>query len=336
MKLSILITLAIAACLGCMLVGGIYFFYFHMPGKSHQGFIPPLNAREREITRQLREDVQKLAFEIGERHVQKPEALAAAATHLEASFLKTGYSVRRQTYQVDGVTCTNLEVELRGSHRPGEIIIVGAHYDSVIGCPGANDNATGAAAVLALSRLFHGKKFSRTLRFVLFANEEPPYFQTPYMGSLVYARQCRERGEKITGMISLETLGYYSSAPGSQKYPGALRLLYPDQGNFVAFVSNRESREFLHKVVRSFRQHARIPSEGIALSEKVPGIGWSDHWSFWKQGYPALMVTDTAPYRYPHYHEPTDTPDKIDYEALTRVVVAMEPVILGLVDVISK
>jgi Zn-dependent M28 family amino/carboxypeptidase len=140
------------------------------------------------------------------------------------------------------------------------------------------------------------------------------------MGSRVHARRARERGENIVAMFSLETIGYYSEERGSQHYPPPLGLFYPATGNFIAFVSNLGSRGLLHEVIASFRRHAQFPSEGLAAPAFFPGVDWSDHWSFWDEGYPALMVTDTAPFRYPYYHLAADTPDKVDCDRLTRVV----------------
>ncbi len=151
------------------------------------------------------------------------------------------------------------------------------------------------------------------------------------MGSWVYAHRCKERGDRIAAMISLETIGYFSNAPGSQKYPMiGLRFLYPSAGNFIGFVGNVSSRALVRQALGTFRAQATLPSEGAALPASVPGIGWSDHWAFWKHGYPAIMVTDTAPFRYPHYHARSDTPDKLDYESMTRVVQGLQDVISDL------
>src|SRR5207245_1069215 len=185
----------------------------------------------------------------------------------------------------------------RGREHPDDIILIGAHYDSVIGSPGANDNATGIAALLELSRLAAATDLGKTVRFVAFVNEEPPQFQTALMGSRVYARQARARGDRIRAMLSLETLGYYSEAPGSQAFPfpsALYRLFYPDRGNFILFVSNFGSRPLLRQAVDSFRAQSDFPVEAIATFEWVPGGDWSDHGSFWAQGCPARMVTDTA------------------------------------------
>ena len=156
----------------------------------------------------------------------------------------------------------------------------------------------------------------RTLRFVAFANEEAPFFSTPAMGSLRYAERCRDSRENVVAMFSLETIGYFSDAPHSQQYPSMLHLIYPPTGNFIAFVSNLRSWRLLRKCVRNFRG---LPAQSGALPESIAGVTWSDQWSFWRCGYPAVMVTDTALYRNPHYHTATDTPEKLDYDRLARV-----------------
>lgn len=302
-----------------------------MPGKSYRGPMPPLSEQERMLRDALRQDVEKLAGEIGERNLGLYRGLAAAADYLEVSFTKTGSEVHRQEYEVAGMTCANIEVEIPGSDQAGEIVIVGAHYDSVDGSPGANDNATGVAAVLALNRLLAERKASRTLRFVAFANEEPPFFQSSHMGSLVYARHCRRRGEKVVAMLSLETIGYYSDHEGSQHYPFPFGIFYPSTGNFIGFVGNTLSRRLVRDLVASFRRHAKYPSQGGALPGFIPGIGFSDHWAFWQQGYPAAMVTDTAPFRYPYYHTASDTPEKVQYDRMARVVAGLAGVITDII-----
>ena len=296
-----------------------------MPGKnvSKAG---PLSPDEIVLREELRANVQKLAGEIGERNMWHYEKLNAAADFIEDSFSRAGLRIRRDSYEMRGQPCHNIEAEIPGD-RP-EIIVIGAHYDSVFGSPGANDNGTGVASTLALARRFANAKLKHTLRFVAFVNEEPPYFLSGEMGSLVYARRCKERGDKVSAMISLETIGYFSDAAHSQTYPSpGLGLFYPKVGNFIGFVSNVRSRALLRRVVTLFRKHAKIPSEGASLPAFIPGVSWSDQWSFWKYRYPAIMVTDTAPFRYPYYHSSNDTPDKLDYDRFTLVVSGMEKVI---------
>lgn len=211
-----------------------------------------------------------------------------------------------------------------------EIVVIGAHYDTVPGSPGADDNATGVAALLAIARCFVHEQPAHTVRFVAFANEEPPFFATEQMGSWLYAKRSRDRGERIVAMLSFDALGFFSNAPGSQQYPAMLESIFPSTGNFVAFASNLESRALLEHCLDVFRSHATIPSEGGAFPEEVPGVSWSDQWSFWRHGYDAVMVTDTALYRNPHYHTRTDLPDTLDYEALARTTEGLVEVIRAL------
>jgi Zn-dependent M28 family amino/carboxypeptidase len=296
-----------------------------MPGRNISK-AAALNEVEIVLRAELVADVQKLAGEIGERNMNRYPQLLAAGAFIESSLTSAGYTPRRDTYELRGRACHNVEVEIRGT--TPEILVVGAHYDTVSDCPGANDNGSGVAALLALARRFADRATGKTLRFVAFVNEEPPYFQTEEMGSFVYAKRCKERGDRIVGMISLETIAYFSDAPGSQRYPSpGLGLFYPSKGNFIGFASDTRSRSLLRATVSAFRKTGKLPCQGASLPAIVPGIGWSDQWSFWQCGYPALMITDTAPFRYPHYHEPTDTPDKLDYDRFTLVVSGMESVI---------
>ncbi len=260
-----------------------------------------------------------LAEEIGERNVFRPRALSQAAEYIEQQWSDAGYEVTPQTYEVEGVRCSNLEITRCGKRRPDEILLIGAHYDSVLGSPGANDNGSGVAAMLEIARRFSTLDPDRTVRFVAFVNEEPPFFLSGKMGSLVYARAARDRGDRIELMVALETIGCYSDRPGSQQYPPLFRYFYPDKGNFIGFVSNFHSRRMLQTFTAAFRDQSEFPVESAATFSWVPGVAWSDHRSFWRTGYRALMVTDTAFYRYPHYHEPTDRAEHLDYVALAEV-----------------
>jgi Zn-dependent M28 family amino/carboxypeptidase len=301
-----------------------------MPGHSFSGPFPPLSEDEIEIQHRLERHVEMLAGKIGERSLIKYNNLEAAISYIEKTFGELNYKVSFQDFSVEGKIAKNIEVEILGKSYSDEIIVVGAHYDSVIGSPGANDNATGVAAVLEFARLLKGQNLSRTLHLVAFANEEPPFFQTENMGSLVYARLSKKKGENIVAMLSIETIGYYSDAKGSQRYPFPFSFFYPSTGNFIGFVGNTSSRELLHQSIASFRRHASFPSEGVAAPGWMTGIGWSDQWSFWKEGYPGIMITDTALFRYHYYHTEGDTPDKVDYGRMARVVAGLRRVIIEL------
>jgi len=305
-------------------VSGFLGYATYMPGSSapERGHISEVQSRTSE---QLREDVSRLSTEFARRNLDSPEVLREVQQYLSdrlASAART--SVVREKVPGPHGDSFNLIAEMDGIGSDEAWVILGAHYDTADHTPGANDNGTGTAALLALATRFAAQPVEKRLRFVLFANEEPPYFQTEAMGSLVHARGCRERGEEVEFMFALETLGYYSDEEGSQKYPPPFGLLYPSEGNFVAFVSNLENAKLVRKSVGAFRQTGLFPSDGAALPGYIPGIGWSDHWSFWQVGYPALMVTDTAPYRDENYHQPSDTVEHLDFEALALVVDGIE------------
>jgi Zn-dependent M28 family amino/carboxypeptidase len=253
--------------------------------------------------------------------------LERAAAFIDSSFLDAGYRPQSQWYNVGTSRCRNLAAEVRGTGRPEEVVIVGAHYDTVPDSPGADDNASGVAAVLALARSFAGTRPARTLRFVGFVNEEPPYFWRSEMGSLVYAKKCRQDGDRVTAMLSIESVGYYSMSLASQRYPVGLGLIYPARGDFVAFIGNLLSRSLVHHAIKAFRGTAALPSLGASVPNSVRGAGWSDHWSFWQQGFAGIEVTDTALYRNPYYHTSEDTPARLNYDRLARFTWAMRAVI---------
>jgi Zn-dependent M28 family amino/carboxypeptidase len=231
-----------------------------------------------------------------------------------------GWRVARQAFTVDGRPVANIEAEVRGADLADEIVVLGAHYDTYTGSPGGNDNASGVAGMLELARVLKVKRPARTVRLVGFVNEEPPFFQTPTMGSWVYAKRCRRRGEKVTGMISLDAIGRYSEARHSQRCPLPFSVFYPDTGDFLAFIGNMLSRGLIRRTIGTFRKTVKFPSEGISAPGILGGIGWSDHWSFWQEGYRALTITDTSDERYKEYHTKADTAELLDYDRMARVM----------------
>jgi hypothetical protein len=308
---------------------GVVFFLTSVPGTPHRGELPPMTAEERRLAANLKKHIATIAER--PHNIEHYEDLEKAALYIEATLESYGYTVNRQIFAADGKSVRNIDVVIEppaDRQRP-DVLVVGAHYDSAFDAPGANDNATGTAAVLELARLLKdlNNKTRKRIRLVLFVNEEPPYFQTADMGSLHYARMLAEKNERVVAMYSLETLGFYSSEPGSQTYPPPFGLVLGDKGDFVSFVAMVESRSLLRETIGSFRSHTSFPTVGGVAPGFVPGIDWSDHWSFARYGFQALMVTDTAYFRYPHYHKPTDTPDKIDPDKLARVVKGLERVV---------
>lgn len=298
-----------------------------MPGRSFRGSLPDLLPEELALSRQLKDHVETLSMSIGERHLYKPEKLRQTVDYLKSWLNKDYSAVESQSFTFNNQEFENIIVERPGRSRKDEIIVVGAHYDSVFDCPGANDNGTGVAAGLALAAVFARENPERTVRFVFFPNEEQ-YFNSKGMGSYHYAKACKERSEKIVSMISLETIGFYSDVKGSQKYPPGLKFFYPRQGNFIGFIGPLGSRKAIKPLLKAFRKTTDFPSEGLCAPSIVPGVDWSDHQWFNRFGYPAFMVTDTAPYRYPYYHTAEDTAEKIDYKKMARVVAGLKKALL--------
>jgi len=284
------------------------------------------------IVVRARRIVETLAGEYPSRHGSNPKILNGAASFIEKEFASLGYQVQSQWYESDGLQVRNIVVEKKGDHPENACIIVGAHYDTVVGTPGADDNASGIAGLIELSRLLKEYKNKRTIRFVAFPNEEPPYFFTHRMGSRQYARRFKESGERIHVMLTLEMLGYAGEGY-KQLYPVPLmRILgrYPKDGNYVALVSNFRSTRVLSMVRKAMRQRGSVGVESLTAPGFVPPLFLSDHSSFWKYGFPALMITDTAFLRNPHYHSSTDTADTLNYEFLAKVVDAVKSAVLAL------
>jgi hypothetical protein len=297
-----------------------------MPETDQQLGVTTLTADQQELASQLRADVLHLAETIGERNMHRPGTLDITAAWLETRFIEMGYNPGRHTYRLNrgaysGREAHNIIAELEGYEDPDQLIIVGAHYDTVLGSPGANDNASAIAALLALADWFSSRPLEYTVRFVAFANEEPPFFKTEDMGSYAYARHLREQNQHVRAMFSMDGLGSFSDEPGSQRYPlPGIGIIYPDKANFIGFVTRFRDRKLMKRSLRAFREGAGIAAEGVALPGLVPGVDWSDHWSFWQHDFPAFLITDTLPFRDRHYHSPTDTPDKIDFDRMALVV----------------
>lgn len=302
-----------------------------MPRRSYSGALKLLSQDETKIRDDIKGYVTQLAEMIGRRNVDYAyDSLKQAATFIETTLHSQGYDVHSYEFTVDGNAVRNLEVQIAGAKTPDKNLIVGAHYDSFGEVPGADDNASGVAALLELAGSLKNSKPDQTIRLVFFVNEEPPNFQTDKMGSLVYAKQLHDQKVKVNGMISVESIGYYSDVEGSQQYPGGFGILYPYTGNFIGFVGNVGSRSLVRQAIKAFRDSAEFPSEGVAAPSGLTGIGWSDHWAFWQQGYKAIMITDTAPYRNHSYHQSSDTPEKLDYDRMARVVAGLQKMVLKL------
>lgn len=280
------------------------------------------------LAQRLYQHVDMLAGLIGPRHEDKPASLTDTLTYLHRQLLANDDQVTQEVFPSrNHRKAINLVAQRDGCKRPQDVVILGAHYDTVNTTPGADDNASAVAMLLEVSRLLKGVPSKRSLRLVLFANEEPPHFHTDTMGSQYHAYQCRQRGDRIKAMVCLEMVGYFSEAPGSQDYPMVLspiaKRIFGHRGNFIAVVSNLKSARLLWPFRRGFKAAMKFPCVTLALPESIHDIRLSDHGSFWDQGYPAMMVTDTSFHRNPHYHQPSDTPDTLNYEAMSKVAIGV-------------
>ncbi|OYP34165.1 M28 family peptidase [Rhodopirellula sp. MGV] len=280
------------------------------------------------IEQNLRLHVDRLAGLIGPRTLDHPKTIQATIGYLDAQWAEMGYGVSHECYDAEGKEATNLIVEQKGSRRSEQIVLLGAHYDTVFCTPGADDNASAVAVLLEVSRLLREHSGKRTARYVAFACEEPPYFNFDSMGSQYHARESKRRGDQIIGMLCLEMVGYYRLEEGSQSIPPGIpkwmHRFFPKRGNFLAAVGNLPSWKLCWQFRRGFKRGTRrMPFFSICLPEKINEIRLSDNSSFWDQGYPALMLTDTSYLRNPNYHKATDTPDTLDYPRMTEVTLGV-------------
>ncbi len=317
MLLIRLMLAAVAMVLLCLLL--IYGYCIRMPGPTFAGDVPDLTATQQALHDNLVRHVRMLAEQIGERHHKRPVQLTQAADYISEQLARSGYAVTEQVFG-DG-HYKNLMVEITGGDKADEVIVVGAHYDTAWLTPGADDNASGVAGLLELARLLKGKHYDRTIRLIAFTNEEPPFFATASMGSMVSAQLARRHQDKILIMYSMEMIGYYRHEPHTQHYPKIIRHLYPHTGNFIAFVGNPNSGPLLRRSIKLFREQATIRSAGlIAPPRLVPDIQRSDNYAYWQYGFPAVMVTDTADFRNSAYHTAGDVAERLDYVSMTRMI----------------
>jgi len=262
--------------------------------------------------------VEWLSVTIGDRHLWKDFSLDKTADYIESVFENYGYPVERQMYSCYGKTVSNLIAEKKGKDEAA--VIIGAHYDTVPGTPGADDNASGVAGLLELARLHKESSIKKTLVFVAFVNEEPPCFGSPRMGSMFYAKKLKDRGIPIEVMISLEMIGYFSKE-ALQTYPlPGMSLLYPKTADYIGVVGNFHSSRYVSFFKKGIRKYSNINVRSLRAPEFFGGINLSDNYSFWHHQYRAIMVTDTSFFRNKNYHQETDTIDTLDFATMAEVV----------------
>jgi Zn-dependent M28 family amino/carboxypeptidase len=267
----------------------------------------------------LEAHVRQLSVELAPRDVGHLENLDRTAVYLADQLRQTGAAVSEQPYRVEGNSYRN--VIARFGPDTSERIIVGAHYDSAGPLPGADDNASGVAGLLELARLFGSQPPQMRVELVGFSTEEPPYFRSTGMGSSVHATSLRTNNVKVRAMLSLEMIGYFSDAPGSQHFPvGLLGALYPSTGNFIAVVGRVSDGLLVRQVKSAMSNAAPLRVHSINAPSFIPGVDFSDQLNYWHEGYGAVMITDTAFYRNRNYHTAHDTAEKLDYKRMGMVV----------------
>ena len=289
-----------------------------MKSKS-SGILDDLPAfRKQVVVENLYRHVEYLSVKIGDRHLWKEHSLSKAADYVESAFQVSGYTVQRQTYSCYGKSVSNLIADK--TRTEDGVVVIGAHYDTVPGTPGADDNASAVAGMLELARLQKESLNKRNLIFVAFVNEEPPCFGSYNMGSMVYAKHLRDRKVPVDVMISLEMIGYFRKEP-IQKYPlPGMGFFYPRTADFIGVVGNFRSSKYVSFVKKGIRKHSAIDVRSLTAPQYFGGISLSDNSSFWHHGYRAVMVTDTSFFRNQNYHQETDTIDTLNFEAMTEVV----------------
>jgi len=274
--------------------------------------------RKRVVIENLYRHVEYLSVKIGDRHLWKEHSLSKAADYIESVFKVSGYTVQQQTYSCYGNSVSNLIAEKTGTD--DGVVVIGAHYDTVPGTPGADDNASAVAGMLELARLHKGSLNRKHLIFVAFVNEEPPCFGSYNMGSMVYAKHLKDRKTSVDVMISLEMIGYFCREP-IQQYPlPGMRLFYPKTADFIGVVGNFHSSKYVSFLKKGIKRHSTINTRSLIGPEYLGGINLSDNSSFWHHGYRAVMVTDTSFFRNKNYHQETDTIDTLNFEEMTEVV----------------
>lgn len=303
-------------------IGKFLFDLYEIASLPDQNMAAPSD----EVGIRLKAHVDALSESIGERNLDHPQSLEAAARYIEKQLGSLGYAVTSTTYAVrhnnQDVLARNIEASLHGESPSAPILILGAHYDTAPGTPGADDNASGVAALIELARELKSRPRKAEIRFVAFSTEEPPSFGTTNMGSAHYSNAL-PNNRVILGMLSLECLGFYRDTHNSQKYPWPLGWFYPNRGNFIGVVSNVSSRRLL----RQFKE-AYPKSETSAVFAALPrnlisAITLSDQYWFWERGHAALMITDTAFLRNPMYHQAHDRSSALDYRRFSDVVKAI-------------
>lgn len=336
-KKSVFIGLSLIA--GVLLVISFLFSYWYMVKCEGSWNGVPLERQRiadlNHIRQELESDIYFMSVTLGPRNAFSYERLRQCAAWIKKRWESQGYAVKSHTFSIQGQDYENLEIEIKGRKSPTEIVIVSAQYDTLPDSPGANNNASGVAVLLQLSNLLKNYSPDRTLRLINFVNEEDPFFGTEWMGSFTYAEDVYKRNENIKIMLSIDSIGIYKDEPGSQKLPFPFSVFYPDRGNFLAFIGDFDSRTYMIRATKGFKKGSSFPIKAGVVPKWVKGAAWSDHSSFWKFGFAGMQITDTGAFRSPYHTTAEDTMEKIDIEALSRIVMGMYGSIIELTQIVQ-
>ena len=248
-----------------------------------------------------------------------PENLDRCAAYIRREFESAHARVSEQPFTVNGKTYRNVIAHFGPETK--EVVVVGAHYDTHGPLPGADDNASGVAGLLELARLLGAAQLPVRVELVAYTLEELPFFRSEQMGSAMHAKALKREGAVVRVMFSLEMIGYFSDAPDSQHFPNsAFSLFYPTKGNFISVVGKMGAGMLVRKIKRAMAEATSLPVYSINAPRLIPGVDFSDHLSYWREGYPAVMITDTAFYRNANYHTMWDTAERLDYQRMSQVV----------------
>ncbi len=312
---------------GFLLVSSLLFSYWFMVKCEGRWDGVPLerqgNVDLGNIRKELGSDLSYMSVGLGPRNAFSYERLQKCAKWIKKRWESQGYVVESNKFSIQGREYENLAIEIKGKKSPEEIIIVSAQYDTLPDSPGANNNASGVAVLFQLSNLLRNFTPDKTIRLIDFVNEEDPFFGTEWMGSFRYAENAYQKHENVKIILSIDSIGIYKDEPGSQKLPFPFSLFYPDRGNFLAFIGDFGSRKYMIKATRGFRRGSAFPIKAGVVPKCVKGAAWSDHVSFWKFGYAGMQITDTGAFRSPYHTTKEDTLEKINLDALSRIVIGM-------------
>lgn len=303
----------------------LYFTTFGWRSTQSSSSVSVISYQKESTARAVKEHVHALSEQIGLRSMAQYDNLQRAAAYIADDFEKNGLAVQSQEYEVDGKMVRNIIAQKKGEHLAGKVLIIAAHYDSYYN-PGADNNASGIAALLELAHVLSLENTGMTIRYVAFVNKEPPFYGTDKMGSAVFIESLKASGDDVAGVIILDSIGYYSTGLKSQRYPPLLGLVYPPKANFVALVSNSKSMDFARSVESLLRVKMPIPLEFFVGFDFID----SDHVLFWKNNYPAVLLTDTGSYRNPDYYSLFDTYPSVHYQNIVQMIEGLAQTIQAL------